>query len=142
MSNYIKSTDFSAKDSLITGNPNKIIKGSEINDEFNALQTAVATKADLSSPTFLGNPNAPTQAPGNNTNRVATTAFVSGAVVAATGALGTMSTQAASAVAITGGTISGTTVNTNVVGSNSVGARTVSTLVASGGNDDDIWYQY
>jgi len=76
MSNYIKSTDFSAKDSLITGDPNKIIKGSEINDEFNALQTAIATKSDLSSPTFLGNPAAPTQTAGNNTTRLATTAFV------------------------------------------------------------------
>ena len=83
-----------------------------------------------------------TQTAGNNTTLVSTTAFVTAAITAATGALGTMSTQAASAVAITGGTIIGTTVNTNVVGSNSVGARTVSTSVASGGNDGDIWYQY
>lgn len=83
-----------------------------------------------------------TQTAGNNTTLVSTTAFVTAAITAAEGALGTMSTQAASAVAITGGTITGTTVNTNVVGSNSVGDRTVSTLVASGGNDGDIWYQY
>jgi hypothetical protein len=76
MSNYVKSTDFQAKDSLLTGDPNKIIKGAEINDEFNAIQTAVATKADISSPAFLGNPTAPTQTLGNNSTRLATTAFV------------------------------------------------------------------
>ena len=55
--------------------------------------------------------------------------------------LGTMSSQNANAVAITGGTISGTTVNSNVVGSNSVGARTVSTSSPTGGNNGDIWYR-
>lgn len=62
MANYVKSTDFQAKDALLTGNPAKIIKGTEINDEFNAIQTAVATKADLASPAFIGNPTAATQA--------------------------------------------------------------------------------
>ena len=80
MANYVKATDFQAKDALITGNPSKIIKGQEINDEFNAIQTAIATKADLSSPNFLGNPTAPTQANGNNTTRLATTAFVQAAL--------------------------------------------------------------
>jgi hypothetical protein len=55
--------------------------------------------------------------------------------------LGTMSSQNANAVAITGGTISGTTINSNVVGSNSVGARTVSTSSPTGGNNGDIWYR-
>jgi hypothetical protein len=106
MSNYVKSTDFQAKDSLLTGDPNKIIKGAEINDEFNAIQTAVATKADISSPTFLGNPTAPTQATDNNSTRLANTAFVHNQIasdatnVAITG--GTID-----GVAITGGTITG-----------------------------------
>jgi hypothetical protein len=55
--------------------------------------------------------------------------------------LGTMSTQNANNVAITGGTIAGTTINSNVVGSNSVGARTVSTSDPTGGSDGDIWYK-
>jgi hypothetical protein len=76
MSNYTKATDFQAKDSLLTGNPLKIIKGQEINDELNAIQTAIATKADTSSPAFLGTPTAPTQATGNDSTRLATTAFV------------------------------------------------------------------
>ena len=82
MANYVKFTDFQAKDSLTTGDPLKIIKGQEINDEFNAIQTAVATKADLASPVLLGNPTAPTQAFGNNSTRVATTAFVQAALQA------------------------------------------------------------
>lgn len=76
MSNYVKATDFQAKDALSSGNPLKTIKGQEINDEYNAIQTAIATKADTSSPNLLGNPTAPTQASGNNSTRLATTAFV------------------------------------------------------------------
>lgn len=76
MSNYVKAVDFASKDALTTGNPLKLIKGTEINDELNAIQTAVATKADLASPAFTGNPTSATQAFGNNTTRLATTAFV------------------------------------------------------------------
>lgn len=54
MSNYVKSTNFTAKDSLPTGDANKVIRGSEFDTEFNALQVASATKADLGSPTFTG----------------------------------------------------------------------------------------
>jgi hypothetical protein len=39
--------------------------------------------APITSPAFLGNPTAPTQAPGNNSTRIATTAYVEAAVVAA-----------------------------------------------------------
>ena len=76
MSNYVKSTDFASKDDLTTGNPLKLIKGSEINTEFNNLQTAIATKADLASPAFTGNPTAATQLFGNSSSRLATTEFV------------------------------------------------------------------
>jgi hypothetical protein len=82
MSNYTKATDFAAKDSLLTGNPAKIIKGSELNDEFNSIQTAVATKADLASPAFTGSPTAATQATGNSSTRLATTAFVQNTLAA------------------------------------------------------------
>ena len=60
MSNYTKTTNFTVKDSLASGNPAKIIKGSEIDNEFDAIQTAVATKADTASPTFTGTVTAPT----------------------------------------------------------------------------------
>jgi len=61
------------------------------------------------SPTLTGSPIAPTQTVGDNSTKIATTAYVATAVTNATGALGTMSTQNANAVAITGGTINGVT---------------------------------
>ena len=60
MANYTKSTNFAVKDTLASGNPAKIIKGSEIDSEYNAIQTAVATKADTASPTFTGTVTAAT----------------------------------------------------------------------------------
>lgn len=60
MSNYTKSTDFASKDSLPTGDPSKIIKGTEINTEFANVQTAVNSKADTASPTFTGTVTAAT----------------------------------------------------------------------------------
>jgi hypothetical protein len=138
MSNYVKATNFYSKDALLTGNPDKIIKGAEIDDEFNAIATAITTKADLNNPNFTGTPTVPTAPAGTNTTQVASTAFVQ----AIAGNLGTMSEQDSDAVAITGGTIAGTTINGNVVGSNSVGARTVSTSAPSGGSNGDIWYRY
>ena len=54
MSNYTKLTDFAAKDTLPTGNAGKLVKGTEIDDEFNALETAVTSKANTASPTFTG----------------------------------------------------------------------------------------
>ena len=141
MSSYVKATNFATKDSLPTGDSNKIVKGTEIDNEFNAIAGAISSKADIASPALTGTPTAPTATAGSNTTQLATTAFVRGEVVAATGSLGTMSTQNSNAVAITGGTITGTTVNGNVVGSNAVGARTISTSAPSGGSNGDVWYR-
>lgn len=52
MSNYTKTTDFAAKDALATSNPAKIILGEEIDDEFNNIATAIASKQDTGSTTF------------------------------------------------------------------------------------------
>jgi len=46
LSNYTKSTNFATKDNLSPGNPLKIVKGTEIDTEFNNIQIAVATKTD------------------------------------------------------------------------------------------------
>lgn len=54
MANYTKTTNFTAKDSLPSGNTNKIIRGSEFDTEFNNLVTAISTKADLASPALTG----------------------------------------------------------------------------------------
>ena len=71
MSNYTKATNFAVKDTLASGNPAKIIKGAEINTEFDAIATAVATKSDSASPTFTG-------------TRTAATVTVSGTLTAGT----------------------------------------------------------
>ena len=60
MSNYVKSVNFAAKDDLASGNPAKIVKGSEIDTEYNNIATAVATKADIAGPTFTGTVTAAT----------------------------------------------------------------------------------
>jgi len=82
VSNYTKSTNFASKDSLSSGDPLKIVKGTEINTEFDNIATAVATKADLASPTFTGTPAAPTASVGTNTTQLATTALVFAAMQA------------------------------------------------------------
>jgi hypothetical protein len=76
MSNYTKSTNFTSKDSLPSGDALKIVKGAEFDTEFNAIATAVATKADIASPTFTGTPLAPTAAAGTSSTQIATTAFL------------------------------------------------------------------
>lgn len=76
MTDYVKSTNFSSKDSLPVGNPLKIVRGTEIDTEFNNIAVAVATKADKISPVFEGTPTAPTATAGTNSDQLATTAFV------------------------------------------------------------------
>lgn len=46
MSDYTQVTDFSAKDTKTTGDPEKIIYGSDIDTELDAISTAIATKYD------------------------------------------------------------------------------------------------
>jgi hypothetical protein len=90
------------------------------------------------SPTLTGTPLAPTAAPGTSTTQIATTAFVQNVA----GALGTMSSQNANAVAITGGTITGTagsftTFNANAA--TTIGeTTTVSATVATGTVNYDV----
>jgi hypothetical protein len=76
MANYIKATNFTAKDALPSGNAGKIVKGTEVDVEFSAIATAIASKADTNSPTFTGAPLAPTANTGTNNTQIATTAFV------------------------------------------------------------------
>ena len=104
MSNYVKSTNFTAKDSLPTGDTNKVIRGSEFDTEFNAIATAVATKSDLASPTFTGT-----------------------ATFAGLTATGTVNFTGGSVTTnIDGGTIDGVT-----IGGSTPGAGTFSSLVAT-----------
>jgi len=96
MSNYTINVDWDGKDALADSNAAKVISGDDFQTEFETVQTAVNSKADLngsSSEDFAMNngtvagtfaitgvPTAPTQSAGNNTTRIATTAFVTTAV--------------------------------------------------------------
>lgn len=64
-------------------NADKIANGTVSNTEFeyldgvtSAIQTQLNAKAALASPAFTGNPTAPTQADGDNSTKIATTAYV------------------------------------------------------------------
>ena len=87
LTEYVKSTNFASKDALAVGNPLKIVKGTEIDTEFNNIAVAVTTKADLLSPVFTGTPTAPTAATGTSTTQLATTAFATAAISPFTGAM-------------------------------------------------------
>ena len=81
MSDYTKATNFTLKDGLTTGDPQKIIKGSELDAEYIAISNAVSSKANLNSPTFTGTPEGPTPTPStDSSNKLATTSFVQGAL--------------------------------------------------------------
>ena len=54
MTDYVKSVNFATKDALITGDPLKVVKGTEINTELDALATSIATKFDKAGGTITG----------------------------------------------------------------------------------------
>jgi hypothetical protein len=83
MADYNKSTNFTAKDTLPTGDSGKIVKGTEIDTELTAVSNAIASKANINSPGLTGTPTAPTASAGTNTTQLATTAFVTAALSAA-----------------------------------------------------------
>ena len=84
--------------------------------------------------TLTGNVTAPTQSSSDNSTKVATTAFVQTKV----GTLGTIATQNANAVTISGGTVDGTTLGATTASSgafttlSSTGSTTFKALVTAG----------
>lgn len=54
MVDYVKTTNFLAKDSLVSGDPNKRIRGAEFNVEFDNLATAVASKVEKNNGVHTG----------------------------------------------------------------------------------------
>lgn len=96
------------KDStVLTGTPVAPTASSITNST--QIATTAFVQAQKVSPSFSGVPTAPTAAPGTANTQIASTAFVADAVLTATGSLGSMSTQNAGSVAITGGSITGIT---------------------------------
>lgn len=55
MSDYVRSINHTAKDALSVGDPNKKIKGSEMDSELDAVATASATKSNKAIPAVTGN---------------------------------------------------------------------------------------
>jgi hypothetical protein len=54
LSNYTKSTNFATKDNLTPGDPLKVVRGTEIDTEYNNIATAIATKTDNASAAITG----------------------------------------------------------------------------------------
>lgn len=132
------------------------VTATKMNNIVNAMTLTLATAK------LLGRSTAGT----GNMEEITCTAFaltllddVDAATARATLGLGTMATQAASAVAITGGTITGITdlavadggtaastaagARTNLgLGSIAVANYTISTSAPSGGSDGDLWFKY
>ena len=125
MSDYSKATNFTAKDGLPTGNAGKIVKGAEFDVEFNAIATAVASKADLQSPTFTGTPVAPTASAGNNSTQIATTAYVDAAAATVPNYLDTTRIDVASASTINLTTSAPNTRHINITGTTTITGFTV-----------------
>jgi len=142
MSNYTKSTNFATKDSLPSGDPLKIVKGTEIDTEFNNIATAVATKADLLSPTFTGTPSLPTgttgvtQSAGNNTTALATTAFTTAAITAERTATATLTNKSLTSPTLASPTLTGTPVApTAAANTNTTQVATTAFVVAQIADD-------
>ena len=136
MSNYTKTTDFAAKDTLPGGDTNKVVRGTEFETEFDAISTAIATKSDTASPTFTGTVTIPTV----DINAGAIDGTAIGASSAAAGtftnltASGTVNFNGATISnlgTITTANLDGGTIDNAVIGGSTAAAGSFTTLAAS-----------
>lgn len=146
MSNYTKSTNFATKDALPSGNPLKIVKGTEIDTEYNNIAIAIATKADLASPTFTGTVTTAaltatgaftgTSISGTSLTASADSSFTStGAVLLSKGS------TAQRPGSPTSGQVRFNTTNTEFEGYNGTAWGAIGGGGASGGGGDDVFYE-
>jgi hypothetical protein len=126
VSNYTKSTDFAAKDSLPTGNPGKIVKGTEIDTEFNNLAIAIATKAD-SSASGAGNVVGPAS---SNVGAVATFGNTDGTLLANNSAV-TISSGTVTATGFSGSGASLTSLSASNISSGTLNASRLPSTAAT-----------
>jgi len=143
MSNYTKSTNFATKDNLTPGDPLKVVRGTEIDTEYNNIATAIATKTDNASAAITGGAidattvGATTPATGSFTTLAASgTTTLAGALVGAVtqAAFNTVSTTlnvGGAATAVNLGAATGTaTVNNTTLAAKAITAST--TLAVTG----------
>ena len=129
MAQYVQATNFASKDALLSGDPNTIVKGAEINDEFSAIQTAVNSKADTLSPTLTGTPLAPTATAGTVSTQVATTAFVDTAVT--NGVTNGITNERSATATLTNKTLTDAVANTQSFGDSSTKLATTAFVQAA-----------
>lgn len=132
MSNYTKSTNFATKDTLPSNDPLKVVKGTEIDTEYNNIATAVATKADVNSPAFTGTPTAPTAAALTNSTQIATTAFVTSVFPAQANTYSALQTYKDSTIEVVNATDATKKVNFSVSGVTTGTTRTMTVPDKSG----------
>ena len=105
MSYYVKTVNFAVKDSLLHGDPAKVVKGAEIDNEYNNVATASATKTD-------------------NAAALITGGSINGCVIGnATPAAGTFTTATATSATIT---------NLAVTGSSNFASLAVTNAITTG----------
>jgi hypothetical protein len=114
MSNYNVQISWSAKDALSDSDPSKVISGTDFQTEFDAVKTAVNTKAELN---------------GNAGEDFA----VNSLTVSDLTLGGTALTSTTDELNLLDGITD--------IGTNASGNKTVSTSDPSGGSDGDIWYK-
>jgi hypothetical protein len=125
MSNYTKLVNYIVKDSLPTGNPAKIIKGTELDNEFSAISSAISTKLDSAGGTLNNGILSGTTSISGTLNISATTTV--------TGALSS-TTFSSGNVNITGGSIANTTIGFPTASSGAFTTLSANFATFSGGS--------